>query len=157
MKGIVGLGLVSPFSWLRWRTLPLVAGSLALLLQVFTTIGQISLMQQNLISRLPLIAGLLFFALFPAYADYFFSGCVLVGGAFLSISVGKARHQTRLFLKMIFFLLMYQGLALFNSYWPFVAGDALLFGALFYFFLFEESLGVKVQVEEFSRSQGTRR
>jgi hypothetical protein len=151
MKGAVGLGLVPPFVWLRWRTLPLVAGSLSLLLQVFGTVGRISLMQQKVISRLPLIAGLLFFAFFPGYADVFFGACVLIGGGFLSISVGKARHQKRMFFKMIFFLVLYQALALFNSYWPFVLGDALLVCALFYFFLFEESLGVKVHVEELAQ------
>src|SRR6476469_4329076 len=47
MKGAVGLGLVPPFAWLRWRTFPLVSGSLALLLQVFSTIGHISRLQQK--------------------------------------------------------------------------------------------------------------
>ncbi len=37
MKSSVGLGIVSPFVWMRYRTLPMVAGSLALLLQVFST------------------------------------------------------------------------------------------------------------------------
>jgi hypothetical protein len=154
MKAAVGLGIVPPFAWLRWRTLPLVIGSLALLLQVFGTVGRISLLQQKVISRLPLIAGLLFFTFFPVYADYFFGLMAVIGGGFLSISVGKATHQKRLYLKMIFCLVLYQGFALFNSYWPFVLGDLFLLGALFYFFLFEESLGVKVLVEEQSRAQG---
>lgn len=151
MKAAVGLGLVPPYAWLRYRTLPMVAGSLALLLQVFSTIGQVSRLQQKVISRLPLITGLLFFAFFPAYADYFFIITVIIGGAFLSISVGKARHQKRLYAKMSLFLFFFFILSKTNIYWLFVAGESLLLIAMFYFFLFEESLGVKAMVEESSQ------
>ncbi len=154
MKAVVGLGIVSPIVWMSWRTLPMVAGSLALLLQVFSTVGQISHMQQKVISRLPLIAGLLFFVFFPAYADYFFIGTVALGVAFLSISVGKARHQKRLFLKMCLFMFLFQVLKSFNLYWIFVMGEALLLVAMFYFFLFEESLGVKTIIEDRSHNEG---
>jgi hypothetical protein len=155
MKAAVALGMVPPFVWLRWRTLPLVAGSLALLLQVFSIIGRISHLQQKVISRLPLIAGLLFFAFFPAYADYFFMGTVAIGGIFLSISVGKSRHQKRLYVKMSLFLLLFFIFSLTNIYWLFVVGEAFLLGAMFYFFLFEESIGVKALVEDFSNEEGT--
>ncbi|MES2528738.1 MAG: hypothetical protein V4598_16760 [Bdellovibrionota bacterium] len=154
MKSTVGLGFVSPFVWLRWRTLPMVAGSLALLLQVFSTAGQISNMQQKVVSRLPLIAGLLFFVFFPDYADYFFMGTVVAGGAFLSISVGKVRHQKRLFFKMCLFLVLFQVMRAFNIYWIFVLGETLLLVAMFYFFLFEESLGVKTIIEDRSHNEG---
>ncbi len=150
MKAAVGLGLVPPFAWLRWRTLPLVCGSLTLLLQVFSTIGNISRLQQKVISRLPLIAGLLFFVFFPAYADYFFIFTVALGAVFLSISVGKARHQKRLYAKMTLFLFLFLLLSKTNIYWLFVAGESLLLVAMFYFFLFEESLGVKTMIEESS-------
>lgn len=154
MKAAFGLGIVPPLVWMRWRTLPLVAGSLGLLLQVFSTIGQISQMQQKVISRLPLITGLLFFVFFPAYADYFLIGTVVVGVAFLSISVGKVRHQKRLFLKMCLFMLMFQIFQAFHIYWIFVIGEALLLVAMFYFFLFEESLGVKTIIEDRSHLEG---
>ena len=154
MKAAVALGMVPPFVWLRWRTLPLVAGSLALLLQVFSTVGRISHLQQKVISRLPLIAGLLFFAFFPAYADYFFMATVVIGGIFLSISVGKSRHQKRLYAKMSLFLGLFVLFSLTNIYWLFVVGDALLIGAMFYFFLFEESIGVKALIEDFSNEEG---
>jgi hypothetical protein len=155
MKASVGMGYVPPLVWLRWRTLPQVAGSLALLLQVFTTTGQSSHMQQKVISRLPLIAGLLFFAFFPAYADYFFMGTIILGGVFLSISVGKARHQKRLFYKMCLFMALFKVLSAFNLYWIFVVGETLLLVAMFYFFLFEESLGVKTIIEDHSHNEGT--
>lgn len=155
MKAAVGLSVVPPFAWMKWRTLPLVAGSLALLLQVFSTIGQMSHLQQKVVSRLPLIAGLLFFAFFPAYADYFFMFTIVLGGAFLSISVGKARHQKRLFAKMTLFLVLFQLLNMTQNYWLFVGGEVLLLAAMFYFFLFEEALGVKVLVEELAGEEGT--
>ncbi len=154
MKAAFGLGIVPPLVWMRWRTLPLVAGSLGLLLQVFSTVGQISQMQQKVISRLPLITGLLFFVFFPGYADYFFTGTVVVGVAFLSISVGKVRHQKRLFLKMSLFMIMFQIIQAFDIYWIFVIGEALLLVAMFYFFLFEESLGVKTIIEDRSHVEG---
>lgn len=154
MKAAVGLGLVPPFAWLRWRTLPLVAGSLALLLQVIGTIGSISVLQQKVLSRLPLIAGLLVFTFFPAYADYLFIASIVVGCGFLSISVGNSRHLARLFLKMGFFLLVFFGLSKMNEYWVFVAGESLLLFAMFYFFLFEEGLAIKALLEEASREQG---
>lgn len=157
MKAAVGLGLVPPFVWMRWRTLPLVAGSLALLLQVFSMIGQISRLQQKVLSRLPLMAGLLCFAFFPAYADYFFIFTVVLGGAFLSISVGKARHQKRLFAKMTLFLGTFQLLSMTQNYWLFVTGEVLLLAAMFYFFLFQESLGVKVLVEDFAEAERSAR
>ena len=154
MKAAAALGMVPPFAWMRWRTLPLVAGSLALLLQVFSTIGRISRFQQKEISRLPLIAGMLFFAFFPAYADYFFMGTVVMGCAFLSISVGKSRHQKRLYAKMTLFLALFLLFSMTSIYWLYVVGDALLLGAMFYFFLFEESIGVKAMIEDFSNGEG---
>lgn len=154
MKAAVALGMVPPFAWMRWRALPLVAGSLSLLLQVFSIIGRISHLQQKVISRLPLIAGLLFFAFFPAYADYFFMGTVVIGALFLSISVGKSRHQKRLYAKMTMFLALFLIFSMTNIYWLFVVGEALLLGAMFYFFLFEESIGVKTMIEDFSNEEG---
>lgn len=154
MKAMVGLGQLSPFLWLKWKTLPLVMGSLALLLQVITTVGTISRIQQNVISRLPLIAGLLCFAFFPQFAEYLFAIVVLAGMGFLSVSVGKARHQKRLFFKMAIFLGLFQVFRLFNEYWLFVVGESLLLVALFYFSLFEESLGLKTYLEELSFDEG---
>ncbi len=154
MKGVVGLGLISPIVWLKWRPLPLVAGSLALLLQVISTLGKIPVMQQKVISRLPLITGLLFFAFFSMYADYFFALAIALSLGFLSISVGKARHQKRLFVKMGIFLVLFQILRAFNTYWTFVLGESLLLVAMFYFFLFEESLGIKTILEEVSPEEG---
>ncbi len=154
LKAMVGLGMLSPFLWLKWKTLPLVMGSLALLLQAITTVGAISRIQQKVISRLPLMAGLLCFAFFPQFAEYFFAVAVIAGLGFLSVSVGKARHQKRLFFKMAIFLGLFQVFRLFNDYWLFVVGESFLLVAMFYFSLFEESLGLKAFLEELSLDEG---
>ena len=104
MKFLTEMNLVNAFLYMKWRALPLVAGSLALLLQVITVIGNFSQIQQKIISRIPLMMALLFFAFFSEQADYFFIGCVLVSVLFLTISVGKARYQKRMLVKMAFFL-----------------------------------------------------
>ena len=67
LKALTGLGYISPIDFLRWRALPMVAGSLAMLLQVITTVGQFSMIQQKVISRIPLMAALLVYAFFPTH------------------------------------------------------------------------------------------
>lgn len=151
-KALAGLNLISPWFWMRWRTLPLVAGSLALLLQSIMTIGQFSLIQQKVVSRLPLIAALLFLAFFPSYADFFFGMAIFAASAFLSISVGKARYQKRLFLKMAFFLGIFGLLQLPQYLWMYLLGEVFLFFALFYFFLFEQTFGISARMDEFQES-----
>ncbi len=151
-QAAVDLSLISPFVWLKWRPLPLVAGGLSLLLQVTLLIGRFSLIQQKVISRLPMIGGLLCFAFFPNKADYFFGVTILLGVIFLSISVGKARFQKRLFIKMAFFLGLFLGFKLLNIYWLYVAGSFCLFFALFYFLLFEQSIAISSKIDDFKLS-----
>lgn len=152
-KAAVGFGIISPWFWIKWRPLPLVAGSLALLLQVIMTIGSFSIFQQKVVSRIPLIAGLLVFAFFPTKAEFFFGLCIFVACGFLTISVGKARYQKRLFLKMTLFLVIMMALKLSGNYWMFVVGECFTFVALFYFFLFENSFGVFAVVDRHKESQ----
>lgn len=149
MKAIVGLGFIPPVEYMKLRVLPLVIGSLALLLQVITTIGQFSLIQQKIVSRMPLIAGLLVFAFFPQKAEVFFAACVLTAALFLSVSVGKARYQKRIFFKMFFFLVLFSGSVWINHYWVYVLGELLLFPSLFYFFVFQQTFGVSALVSQF--------
>jgi hypothetical protein len=147
-QGLVGLGMVGPFQWLKWKTFPMVVGSLALLIQVITLVGNFSLIQQKVISRLPLIAGLLCLAFFPSAADYFIGLSLGVGMVFLSISVGKARYQKRLFFKMSLFVLIFWLLTLLNYYPVYVLAQALLFVSLFYFFIFESTFGIMSLTEQ---------
>lgn len=147
IKTMTEMNLVSPFLFTRWKSLPLVAGGLGLLLQVITCIGQFSLIQQKIISRIPLMAALLFFAFFEIYADYFLIGCLLAVVLFLSVSVGKARYQKRMLFKMIFFMsLVLVGIV--TNYTVFVVTQLFLFPALFYFFIFQQSYGVSTIVDK---------
>lgn len=144
----VDLQILSPLLWLKWKTLPLVCGSLGLLFQAIMTAGQFSIIQQKVISRLPLIAGLLCFAFFPTKAEFFFALSILAGSIFLTVSLGKSPYQARAFLKMSFFLLLIYGLKWVNQYWAFVLGEFLLFFGLFYFYLFEHTFGITALIDK---------
>jgi hypothetical protein len=151
IKALTELGVVEPFLFMKWRALPIVAGSLGLLLQVITTIGSYGRIQQKIISRIPLIAALLFFAFFSEKADLFFIGCMVV--TFLTILVGKARYQKRMLFKMSLFLGLSGICILFNSFWSYILGQLFVFPALFYFFIFEEAYGISALVSEFSQDE----
>jgi hypothetical protein len=153
-KALVELGLVSPWFWMKWRTLPLVAGSVALLLQTIMTVGNFSLIQQKVVSRLPLIAALLCFAFFPSYAELFCGLAIAAGCIFLTVSVGKARYQKRLFLKMSLFLGLYALAQIPQVYALAILGQLLLGVSLFYFFIFENSIGVSALIDELRPVQG---
>lgn len=154
MKSLTGFHLINPFLFMRWRALLLVAGSLGLLLQAITLVGHNSLIQQKIISRLPLMAGLVFFAFFSDYAHFFLGGSVLASVLFLSISVKNARYQKRMLLKMSLFLGIFWLLSLCNQYWLYILAELFLFPALFYLFVFEQSYGVSALVEEFMEDSG---
>lgn len=153
MKAATDLGFLAPIYFIKWSPLPVVAGSLGLLLQVITTVGKFSLIQQKVVSRLPLIAALLVFAFFPTKANWFLGLCMLACTVFLSISVGKARYQKRMFFKMIFFLALFGLGILINTYWAYVVGETFLFFALFYFFIFEQTFGISALVEGYQYSR----
>lgn len=147
-QAAVGFGLMSPWQWMNLQALPLVAGSLALLLQTIMMVGEFSLIQQKVVSRLPLIAGLVVLAIFPGKAELFFSAAIAAGCIFLLVSKSKARYQKRMFFKMIFFL----GLSLIFR-WPdrygfYVVGQLVLFFVLFYLSLFEQAFGVSALIDE---------
>ncbi|HXH73769.1 MAG TPA: hypothetical protein VNJ08_02320 [Bacteriovoracaceae bacterium] len=147
-KAAVGLNLISPLFWLKWHPLPMVAGSLALLLQTIMTVGNYSHIQQKVVSRFPLIAGLLCFAFFPQYAGTFFGLTIAAGCLFLAISAGKARYQKRLYFKMSFFLGIFGLLVMTQNYPAYVVGEVILYFAAFYFFLFEQSFGVAALMDK---------
>lgn len=149
---LTDLSLVNPWLWMRWRSLPLITGSLCLLLQTILLAGSFSIVQQKVISRLPIMAALLCFAFFSSYADIFASGFLALGGLFLIISVKKARYQKRLYLKMLLMFLIHLGLNYLNIYWIYVIGQLFLFGMVFYIFLFEHSFGLAAMVDDFKES-----
>lgn len=147
LTALAGLGLISPFDYLRWRSIPIVAGSLGLLLQVIMMVGNFSRIQQKVFSRVPLMVALLFFAFFQSKADLFFGICILASVLFLSISVGKVRYQKRMFFKMSLFISFFAVLTQVGNYWAYNLGELFLFPALFYFFIFQQSYGVSALVE----------
>lgn len=149
LDAATAFGFIGPLIWLKWRALPLVCGSLGLLFQAMMTSGQFNLMQQKVISRLPLIAGLICFAFFPQRADLFMTLAVIAGAIFLSISVGKARYQKRVFIKMTLFLLLAALCRTMNEYWVYNLGQAFLFFAIFYFYIFEHTFGISALIDDF--------
>lgn len=155
MKALTSIGVVPPFAFINWGVIPLIAGSLALLLQVITIVGRFSYNQQKNISRMPVMASLVVFAFFPDKAYFLFALCIIACGIFLTVSVGKAIYQKRVFFKLSVFLLMFGALSIVNYYPLYVAGQLLLFPCLFYFFIFQQTFGISAMVEQFqSESSG---
>ncbi len=149
MKVAAGLGYLSPFFYMKWSPLLLVAGGLGLLLEVITTIGKFSYVQQKVVSRVPLIGALLAFAFFPHLDEELLIGSLLTSVLFLSISVGKARYQKRMFFKMCLFLTIFALLIQTQLYWVYNLGELFLIPSLFYFSIFQQSYGVSALVERF--------
>lgn len=148
-QALTDMSLLTPWFWIQWRPLPLVAGSLCLLLQTIMLVGNFSIVQQKIISRIPLMAALLCFAFFHAYADHLSVFFVLIGASFLIVSVRKARYQLRAYLKMTLMFCVFLGLAHSGWYLAYLLGQVFLLVSLFYLFVFEHSFGVASLMGEF--------
>ena len=146
------LNLISPWVWMKWRALPLVAGSVGLLFQTIMLARSFTRLQQKVFTRVPLMAALLCFAFFPYKADVFTAWFLILGGLFLIILVRKARYQKRLYLKMLLIFLVQVGLNYINFYSAYVLGQILIFFIIFYLFLFEHSFGIAAMVDDFKES-----
>lgn len=146
------LGFLAPWTWMHWRSLPLIAGSLCLLVQTMMLVGNFSVFQQKIFSRIPLMVALLGFAFFPSYADQTCCLFLGIGGILLLSSKKHARYQKRLFLKMVFMFCLYLGLTFINWYSVFVIGQLFLFFTVFYLFLFEHTFGLAALVDDFKES-----
>jgi hypothetical protein len=147
-QSLLGFGLLSPWFWMKWVALPVMTGGFTLLLQTIMCLGTFSYIQQKVASRLPLLGALICFSFFPTKGFFIFGASVVVGCVFLSVLVGKARYQKRLFFKMTFFLAPVAAAQGVDSYVLHVAGSVLLFFGLFYFFLFEQSFGIAALVNK---------
>jgi hypothetical protein len=146
------LGFLSPWLWMKWRALPLIAGSLCLLFQTIMLTGTFTLIQQKVVSRLPLMAALICFAFFSDHADGFASWFIIIGGLFLIISVKKARYQKRLYLKMLLMFLIHVGFNYSNYYLTYVVGQIVLIFFVMYLFIFEHSFGIAAMMDDFKES-----
>ncbi len=149
---LTDLNLLSPWIWMKWRALPLIAGSLSILLQSIIFFGGFPLIYQKVMARVPVMAALLCFAFFPLYADTLSSLFLLVGGLFLIISVKKDRHLKRLYLKFLFMFSWYLILMATNNYTAYVLAQLILFLTLFYIFLFEKSVCLTALVDDYKAS-----
>lgn len=157
LQALADLGLILPLDFMRIRSLLLVVGSFTFLIQLVAMIGSFSLIQQKVISRVPLILGLLVYGVMPEKADLFLILTTVLGGLFLLVSKGKARYQKRLYFKMALFLVITWGAYLSQNYSVYVVGQVFLFPVLFYFFILQKTFGVKVMVEKFqSEDPGAR-
>jgi hypothetical protein len=154
MQSLADFWILNPFILRKMQSFPIVVAGTGLLLQVVTCVGNFSVIQQKMISRLPLIAALLFFTFFEAYAYHFLAFSLLLMGLFLSVSVGKSRYQKRQLVKMLFFL----GLACIFTSAEFsgshILGQVLIFPTLFYFFIFQQSYGVSALVDDYMTRTG---
>lgn len=146
------LNFLTPWIWMKWRSLPLIAGSLCLLFQTIMLVGSFSLIQQKVVSRLPLIAALICFAFFPTYADAFVSLFLIIGGLFLFFAVKKARYQKRIYLKMLLLFLVHAGFNSIDLYLAYIVGQVFLFLIIFYIFIFEHSFGISAMIDDFKES-----
>ncbi len=142
----------STISWTKVRAIPLIAGSLCLLLQTIMLSAGFSLIQQKIISRLPIIAALLCAAFFSHQADLLAVSFMVFGALFLIISVKKARYQKRLYLKMVIMFLLYLGLNQFDKLVFQFLGQIFLGLAVFYILSFEQTFGVSALMDDFRQS-----
>lgn len=149
---LTDLSFFSAWAWMKWRTLPLVLGGLCLLFQVITTVANFSVIQQKVVSRLPVIGALLCFAIFQEQANIFAGAFLVLGALFFIISVGKARYEKRQYFKMLLILGISVGLRSMELYWAYLLGETLMFLVLFYFFIFQQATAVSSLVDEFRES-----
>jgi hypothetical protein len=149
---LTDLSLVNPWLWMKWRALPMIAGSLALFLQTIMLTGSLNQLRQKAMVRFPILAALLCFAFFSYYADFFLCCFLILGGLFLIISVKKSRYQKRLYFKMLLMFLIQLALNYVNIYWAYVVGQVFLVFTVFYIFLFEHSFGLMGLVDDFKIS-----
>ncbi len=149
LKAAAGLGFLAPVYYLQWRSFPLVAGSIGLLLQVITTLGQMGILQQKIFSRMPLLGGLIVVSFFSMHTEVIVGLALVLATLFLTVSVGKARYQKRMFFKMVLFLGLFGASTLINEYWVYALGELFLFPALFYFFIFQKTFGIAAMMDDY--------
>jgi len=140
--------VISMNQWLRWRALPLVVTGVGLLIEAISIIGNLGYLQQKVISRIPLIASLVCFAIFPQKSFLFFVLSICVGFCLLLIGKDKARYQFRLYGKMLICLILGISLKPYNLVMTGIFSYVFFFGMLVYFFLLQQSFGISALIDE---------
>jgi hypothetical protein len=148
MRALVDIHLIDPVLYLKWRPFPMTAGVLGLLVQVISFLGRYGHIQQKVLSRIPVIGALFVFYFFQNHVEEFFVGCFFIGVSFFILSKKNALYQKRMLVKMMFFFILSVLFDYFDLYWLNILGRLFLFPALFYFFIFEQSLGISALVQD---------
>jgi hypothetical protein len=148
MQSLTDFQLLSPWHFMNLRAFPLVIGSLALLMEVTSVIGHLTQFRQRVLSRIPLIAGLVSATIFNPYADKIASALVCISVLFLIVSVRQVRYQKRAMVKMSLFLGLFILCKSSQYFEIYVIGVLFLFPVLFYLFIFQQSFGILALVEE---------
>lgn len=148
MQSLTDFHLLSPWHFVNLRAFPLVIGSLALLMEVTSVMGHLTHFRQRILSRIPLIAGLVSATFFNPYADKIASALICISVLFLIVSVREVRYQKRALVKMSLFLVFFLLCKSTQYFGMYVVGVLFLFPALFYLFIFQQSFGISALVEE---------
>jgi hypothetical protein len=154
MQSLTDLHFVTPWHFMSFSAYPLVIGSLALLMEVTSIVGQVSQFRQRILSRIPLIAGLVTATFFNLYAEKIAVGFICVSVLFLIVSVGKTRYQKRILFKMVLFFGLFIGCKASQIFWVYTFGVLFLFPTLFYLFIFQQSFGISSLVEDYQENSG---
>jgi hypothetical protein len=140
--------LISMDQWIRWRSLPLVTTGVGLLIEAISIVGNFGHLQQKVISRIPLIASLVCFAIFPQKSFPFFVLSVCVGFCLLLVAKDKARYQFRLYGKMLICLVFATSLRSCNLVMTEIFSYVFFFVMLIYFFRLQQSFGISALIDE---------
>lgn len=154
MQSLTDLHLVTPWHFVSFSAYPLVIGSLTLLMEITSIVGHVSQFRQRILSRIPLIAGLVTATFFNFYAERIAIGFICTSVLFLIVSVGKARYQKRILFKMVLFLGLFLGCKASQIFWVYTVGVLFLFPTLFYLFIFQQSFGISSLVEDHQANSG---
>lgn len=154
MQCLADFHFLSPWHFVNLRAFPLVIGSLALLMEVTSIIGHFNQFRLRILSRIPLIAGLVCATFFNPYADMVASALICISVLFLIVSVGERRYQKRIMVKMSLFLAIFLSCKSTQYFGIYLVGVLFLFPALFYLFIFQQSFGISALVEEHQANSG---
>lgn len=144
------LGMVNPWFWMKWRALPLVAGSLFLLFQTIMLLGSVSFLQQKVMSRIPVLVSIMIFGFFSELADIFTVVFVSVSALVLLIPKIQSRHMKQIYFKF----LLFSGLAWImelTNYNLYLVGQVFGFFSLFYLFNFQHCFNINGLIDDCSQ------
>lgn len=147
VKALLDFGLYPNVNAL-WIEIATISGSLGFLIQVILLSLNLNIFLEKILSRIPIIGAILAYSFFPDSTMWFFMGSILISVFVILFFVKNARYEKRILIKMVLFLSLFGFCLWINTNWSYIIGQLMLFPALFYFFIFEHSCGVKSLVQE---------